>query len=183
MPIIKLTAIKDGKLGSKAAKFVHGEKVDSGEEWSKGFFANDKTLKDQIEDFEVGDYVNVVMVQKGEYWNIKEFQEASAEMVDKAKRSNFRPGFKDSPSARRNDGGSRGDDTNRSAAIYLAREIVQHKLDNDGGPGTMSPVEVAVLCVDLAHNIIYPYIKDGVVPVVEKPKRKKADPLEPPEIN
>ena len=171
MPIVKLTSIKDAKLGSKAAKEIVGEKVGTNEEWKKSFFANQKELRDQLENFEVGDYVNVVMEQTsdGKYWNIKEFKDVSDDDIEKATKYAKGPksggysGKGSSDSFRRSDGGSRGDDTNRSAAIYLSREIVNMTKGHEG----MTPEQCACLCADIAEHYVYPYIKEGVVPVEE----------------
>lgn len=179
--IIKLTAINDTKLGTKPAKEVVGNKIQDGTSWKKAFFANQKNLRDALEDFEVGDIVNVVMEQKGDYWNISDFKEASDEDIAKASTPYKPKGGVESGGfpPRRADGGSRGDDTNRSAAIYLAREIVE------ASKMAYSIEEKAIVCINLADKYIFPYIKDGAVPAQEKPKSRRhtADPLEPPTVD
>lgn len=182
--IIKLTQINDAKLGTKAAKEIVGTKVEDGKEWRKKFFASDKTLRDQLDDVDVGDTINVILKQEGDFWNIKEIR--MADDADLARAKGPRPSGGQGQQVRRADGGSRGDDTNRSAAIYLAREIVNMKFQSDGGYGTLTVQEIACICADLADNFIYPYIKDGAVPVVKhtKPRMKKVDdPLEPPDVD
>ena len=186
--IIKLTAINDTKLGKSAAKEVVGTKIQDGSAWKKAFFANQKDLRDALEDFEVGDIVNVVMEQKGDYWNISDFKEASDDDIEKATTGGKKfgkgvdaGGF----SPRRADGGSRGDDTNRSASIYLARELVNMK----GGLDKYTLGELAVLVINLSNDFVFPYIKDGTVPVnepsqetVKKNRKSSADPLAPPVV-
>jgi hypothetical protein len=193
--IIKLTAINDTKLGKSPAKEVVGTKIQDGSAWKKAFFANQKDLRDALEDFEVGDIVNVVMEQKGDYWNISDFKEASDDDIEKATTGGKKfgkgvdaGGF---PS-RRADGSSRGDDTNRASAIYLAREIVKMAMDSQDHSLYVSPRELSLQCINLANDFICPYIKDGAVPVntggipvQETSKRSKkgsADPLTPPTV-
>jgi len=187
--IIKLTAINDTKLGKSPAKEVVGTKIQDGSPWKKAFFANQKDLRDALEDFEVGDIVNVVMEQKGDYWNISDFKEASDDDIEKATTATkkFSKGNSGDTGFRRPDGGSRGDDTNRSAAIYLAREIIKMSFERADSPiyRSADPVEVARICIELSNNFIFPYIKDGTVPVQEtakKSRKSSADPLAPPVV-
>jgi hypothetical protein len=181
--IIKLTAINDTKLGKNPAKEVVGNKIQDGVSWKKAFFANQKELRDQLEDFEVGDIVNVVLEQKGDYWNIKEFKEASDDDIEKATSGGkkFGGGSGKDTGYKRSDGGSRGDDTNRASAVYLSRELINMK----GGLDKYTLGELAVLCVNLSNDFIFPYIKDGTVPVQETAKKNRkssADPLAPPAL-
>jgi hypothetical protein len=181
--IIKLTAINDTKLGKSPVKEVVGTKIQDGSAWKKAFFANQKDLRDALEDFEVGDIVNVVMEQKGDYWNISDFKEASDDDIEKATTApkKFSKGNSGDTGFRRPDGGSRGDDTNRSASIYLARELVNMK----GGLDKYTLGELAVLCIDLANDFIFPYIKDGTIresAKAGKAKKSSADPLAPPVV-
>lgn len=174
MPYIELKSKKDSLLGKSKAVEVSGIKLDSGEEWSKKFFKNKSDLVDALEGFSVGDEVNVVMEQdenNKKFWNIVDFvdlTEEDREKIDKAKKFYKSDDSKaDAPKgggggswgARRADGGSRGDDTNRSAAIYLAREIV-----NMCGISEAVPSEVATEMIKIADQFIFPYIKDGKIP-------------------
>jgi len=126
----------------------------------------------------------VILEQKGDFWNIKEFKEASDDDIEKAMAGGkkFGKGVDSGGfSPRRADGGSRGDDTNRSAAIYLAREIV----NMGGAPDRFTIGELAVLCINLANDFIFPYIKDGAIPAQEpakKSRKSSADPLAPPVV-
>jgi hypothetical protein len=181
--IIKLTAINDTKLGKSPAKEVVGTKIQDGSAWKKAFFANQKDLRDALEDFEVGDIVNVVMEQKGDYWNISDFKEASDDDIEKATTAakKFSKGNSGDTGSRRPDGGSRGDDTNRASAVYLARELVNMKGDLD----KYTLGELAVLVITLSNDFVFPYIKDGAVPVQEtakKSRKSSADPLAPPVV-
>jgi hypothetical protein len=188
MPIINLTAVKDALLGKSKAIEVQGTKLPGGEEWTKKFFKNNTELCEALEAFEVGDDVNVVMEQdpaNKKFWNIVDFREVTEEdreKLDDKKKFGTKGGGGGAPvsgSVRRVDGGSRGDDTNRSAAIYLAREVV-----NMVGVGEMTTSEVARELITIADTFIYPYIKDGVVPPAPvstvdtvRPRRTKAPDL------
>jgi hypothetical protein len=180
--IIKLTQINDSKLGTKAAKEIVGTKLEDDKEWKKKFFANQKDLRDQLEDCEVGDTINVTMKQDGDYWNIVKIQQATEDEIANAKKYAKGGGksYTKEASARRADGGSRGDDTNRSAGVYLAQQIIVACGASQG----QSPEYVAAFCTQLADVYLTPYIKDGVVaPFPEAPKKMKkgsADPLAPP---
>jgi hypothetical protein len=61
---IKLTKIdKDALMGEYDAIEVTGTKLEDGTEWSKAFFANNSELENALDDFTVGEEVNVVMEQ------------------------------------------------------------------------------------------------------------------------
>lgn len=194
MPIITLGSVKNVTLGKGNFKEITGVKIGETEEWKTRIFASDKVLADQLHDFEPGDYINVVMEKKGQYWNAKEFKDVSDEDIEKAlkfAKGGGKPTTSTGESFRRADGSSRGDDTNRSASIYLARDIINNVLTSQGGFGTMSCAEVACMAVELADKYINPYIKDGatssVSSVVDKkpkgrPRKESADPLSPPVV-
>ena len=185
--IIKLTQVNDCKLGKSAAKEIVGEKVEDGSKWAKKFFANNKELRDQLDDVSVGDTLNVVMKQDGDFWNISSIALASEDDLSKANK--FKKGGareatsskSGSDSVRRVDGGTRGDDTNRSAAIYLAQSVIT----SCGGSQGLSAPYLAALCTQIADTYLLPYIKSGVVaPFPEEKKASKSkvgsDPLSPP---
>lgn len=188
MGIIKLTSVTDIKLGKSAAKQINGEKLGSNDPWKKAFFANQKDLRDKLSDFEVGDYINVVMKQDGDYWNIVDLKEVSDDEIEKAveggkKFAGGRP--TPTPFVKRPDGGSRGDDTNRASAIYLAKDFVLAEVNIKG---SLTAEQMAAFAAKIADEIIYPFIKDGSVISSlsnEKPKRARsasANPLAPPNI-
>ncbi len=187
MPVIQLKQINDVKLGKHPAKEVVGTKLQDNTTWKKAFFANNKELRDKLADFEMGDVVNVVLEKKGEYYNITDFQEVDDADIEKATTAPA----KAAPAEQRGGyvratpvGGTRGDDTNRSAAIYLARDILNL---SPAAVSNMTPAELTEFAIFLASEYVYPYIKDGTVPPKQapaKPKKEKAkvDPLEPPAV-
>lgn len=73
---IKITKIdRDADIGGYDAIEVTGKKLDDGKSWNKSFFANNDDLVSALDDFGIGEEVNVVMEKKGKFWNIKDFTE------------------------------------------------------------------------------------------------------------
>lgn len=174
--LIKLEAVKDSMLGKAKAKEVIGTRLDNGEEWKKKFFSNNKELSDQLAEFPKGGIVNVVLTKEGEWYNITAFKEATKAEMETATSAPKTKFVQKSQDVRRADGGSRGDDTNRSAAIYLAQEIVSMS-EYDG----LTAEQLAVKIAYIANTFIYPYIKEGTCVPFEG--KKKKDPLDPPDID
>ena len=174
---IKVTELNDTKLGQSAAKEIKGVEIETGKEWARKFFSNDKGLREQYNEIGIGDTVVCTLEQEGKFWNLKNIEEVPAE---EPKVKTTVVGSSGLGGLRRSDGGSRGDDTNRSAAIYLAQEIVA-MMGVTYGDGVD---QLASEIVNVADKYIYPYIKDGVVPEMKAKakKAKKDDPLSPPEI-
>lgn len=108
MPKIKLTGVYPDKLGTQEAKRVEGTRIDNGETWSKKFFANNRELRTQLDDFGVGDNVDVQMVQDGKFWNIAGFAEIDPALVEQIanKGNTYDGGKKANPTG--------GSSTNRS---------------------------------------------------------------------
>jgi hypothetical protein len=183
MPYIKLTAKKDSMLGSYPAMEITGTDLAKNEEWTKKFFKGkqNEPLVIAMNDIDVGDDVNVAMEQdpkNAKWWNIKSITLMTDE--DRKKLENkqaftkggggSKPAAAAATSVRRADGGSRGDDTNRSAAIYLARELVKMSVESQSEPLYVSPEVYAMDCIRIANSFILPYIKDGTLPPAEEIK-------------
>jgi hypothetical protein len=83
--LIKITEIRDAKLGTFDAKELVGTRIDNGEEWSKKFFANNLALSNELAEFGVGESINVKMKQNGKYWDLTGFETASPAMIEKVK--------------------------------------------------------------------------------------------------
>jgi hypothetical protein len=80
---IKLTKIdNDAEISGYDAIEVTGKQLDNGKTWSKSFFANNGKLVDALEEFGVGEEINVVMEKKGKFWNIKDFKEMTPSDYD-----------------------------------------------------------------------------------------------------
>jgi hypothetical protein len=82
--ILKITSITDDKLGNSDAKMIKGTRADNGEEWSKKFFADNKELRSQLDEFGVGEFVKIKLKQNPKnknWWDIQGFSAASPEEV------------------------------------------------------------------------------------------------------
>jgi hypothetical protein len=164
MPYIKLESVKDSLLGRMKAIEISGTDLVKNDTWTKKFFANNTKLRQALEDFEPGDEVNVVMEQdkrNPSFWNIVDIRNMTDDDRGKIekKQSYAQRGTGGGGSVRRADGGSRGDDTNRSAAMYLAWEMVKACTKD---VTSMFPEQVAVKTTQLASDILYPFLKDGM---------------------
>ena len=83
--LIKLTGIHDDKLGSKDAKRIEGKRIDNDEVWERKIFADAKDLRGQLEQFGIGEVVNIKQVKSGKWWNISAFEKPTAELIEKVK--------------------------------------------------------------------------------------------------
>jgi hypothetical protein len=186
MPFLKLTSKKDTKLGSYDAIEISGVDLNKNEEWTKKFFKGKQNehLVNSINDVDVGDEINVVMEQdpkNAKWWNIKSISlmtEEDRKSLEKkqsfSKSGGDKSAAKSSNFPRRVDGGSRGDDTNRSAAIYLTKDIVNFE--------NRSTEDVVREMIYLADSLICPYIKDGTLPPPKEDKVKAKKELPVPKV-
>lgn len=166
--LIKLTAVVDDMLGSHKAKRIEGIKLDNNEEWSKKIFANAKELREQLDDFGIGDIVNVKQTKSGKFWNVTAFETPSDSLIDSVKSGG---GYKPTPSTgggsstkKSTWGGRTGEAYDRSAAIYLAVDILKTNKTAKG------QVDIKQAVIDA--ETIFDYIHSGTNPFL--------DPLEPP---
>ena len=86
--LIKITSINNAKMGTFDAKEIVGNKIEDGSEWSKSFFANNRKLAGELEEFGVGDNCNVKMKQNEKnpkFWDIIGFEEVSEAMLEKVR--------------------------------------------------------------------------------------------------
>jgi hypothetical protein len=83
--IIKLEEINDVKIGNRfPGKEIVGTRIDDDSTWKKSFFADNRELRNQLEEFGIGDTINVKMEQEGKFWNIKGIFEADDGLIAKA---------------------------------------------------------------------------------------------------
>ena len=167
--LIKLTGIHDDKLGSKDAKRIEGKRIDNDEVWERKIFADAKDLRGQLEQFGIGEVVNIKQVRNGKWWNISGFEKPTAELIEKVKSEGT--GGKSYQNTAPSGGGAKstwngrtGEAYDRSAAIYLALDLLK---TNTLEPAEIDPKELYAVAED-----VYNYIHSGVNPTV--------DPLEPP---
>ena len=170
--LIKLTGIHDDQLGTKEAKRIEGKRIDNDEVWERKIFANDKILRGQLEEFGIGEVINVKQIRDGKWWNISGFEKPTAELIQKVKDEGT--GGKDyqssAPVAKSTWNGRTGEAYDRSAAIYLALDVLKYNNDATVDGSGPQPIPLAAL-YSLAEGV-YEYIHSGVNPTV--------DPLEPP---
>lgn len=185
MPIIKLTGVYTDKLGQSAAKRIEGTRIDNGAEWSKKFFADNKELMFQLEEFGVGDIINV-KVQQGKnpmHWNIIGFYAVDEEYANKikgtgaptgnptAKRRSSSPS--PSPSKSSSSGMSKEEwaEKDRATQVRIAKAVAI-KLACDNSKVGTAPEKL----IEEANAYI-PWLLDSSDPV---PSVTGDDPLDPP---
>lgn len=169
--LLKITAIEDDSLGASAAKRIEGTRVDNGEEWSKKFFADNRALREQLNDFGIGDIANVKLVQKGKHWNIESLTVPTESMIQKVKDSGGKSYTSGGAAASPSTGGTKstwngrtGEAYDRSAAIYLALDIAK---ENKTAKGRIELDEIMKTA-----DQVFDYINKGINPF--------DDPLSPP---
>jgi hypothetical protein len=127
--IIRITEIdRNAKLGKYNAVKVTGTKLD-GSTWFRSYFADNAFNNKDLSNFGIGEWVNVVLEQKGKNWNIigfkevteKERAEEAKKLAEKAKGGTSQSYTTSGTSSGWN--GRTGEAYDRSASIYLAWEI------------------------------------------------------------
>jgi len=167
--LIKLTGIHDDKLGSKDAKRIEGKRIDNDEVWERKIFADARDLRGQLEQFGIGEVVNIKQVKSGKWWNVSGFEKPTAELIEKVK-SEGTGGKSYQNTASSGGGGAKstwngrtGEAYDRSASIYLALDWMKH---------TYKDEQLDTKQVYAVADEVYNYIHNGVNPAI--------DPLEPP---
>jgi len=184
--IIKFSSATPDQLGSKDAILIEGTDIKTGEPWSKKIFANqknkDKTteMSEVLTNTGVGEILNVAMVKKGNYWNVSNISPATATDITKARgdapaKTNYTPKEGGSGAVGKASSyewkGRTAEAYDRSAAIYLALDLLKHnsqfaakKADQVVSEGELYRIAEEA----------YKYIHDGVTPF--------EDALDPPEM-
>lgn len=166
--IIKLQKVKDINHKGFNFKEIIGQKAD-GSEYSKRIIIGNNTtdILNQLSNFGAGDFINLSYDQS-KFKNVNGIKAADGfPEQQQQKQQQQNGGF------RKLDGTSRGDDTNRASAIYLAKDIIVinnteanlRKMDGD------SFIEYLMQTA----NKIYQYIANGTV-------IETKDALTPPDI-
>ena len=166
--LIKLTGIHDDKLGSKDAKRIEGKRIDNDEVLERKIFADARDLRGQLEQFGIGEVVNIKQVKSGKWWNVSGFEKPTAELIEKVKSEgtggksyqNTAP----ASAAKSTWNGRTGEVYDRSAAIYLALDFLK--------TNTLEPAEIDAKDLYALADNVFNYIHSGINPTV--------DPLEPP---
>lgn len=189
--ILKITAIADDKLGSHDAKRIEGTRIDNGEPWSKKFFANDKELRTQLDDFGVGDCVKIKLKQNEKnkrFWDIVRFDRPTEEEVNAVKDA----GKSGTPSSSYSKGGGGGKSSNGLTKEEWAEKDRKAKIGMSIHNSVAAAAQIcktgtsAEALVEYAKKLL-PYLLREEVPVdvlvkIDKPDfvGDKSDPLEPP---
>ena len=189
---ITLKSVYDSKIAGKYdAKTVKGINLSKNEEWEKSFFANQDDLVRAVEQFSPGDRVNVVMEKKGQHYNIVDFLEMSPD--DEAKLESYKSfdnnrgggGAKASTGSgkaatKSTWNGRTGDAYDRSAAVYLAMDLLKVR-NTEAALRKMSDNEFLAALTELAEPL-FKYIHDGAV-TARKSLKKTKDVLDAPELD
>lgn len=177
MGLYKFLKIKDDVIGTHPAKLIICEKT-NGDRYEKKFFANNKDLVRKFAEFGTGDWIDIIF-DSSKFKNIKDVKAGSPPEAG-AFKSGGNTGYKSgNNSVRRSDGTSRGDDTNRSAAIYLAERVVamsntEANLRKIGEEGVLDKM------MKTAEHV-YKFITEGEVGDFDS--GDSSDPLDPPDID
>lgn len=184
---MELRKVEDVKQGKYDMVNVKGVRLDNGEEWSKKTFA---TLPDgkrqpvlkQLDNFDVGDNVRVILKKNNKnYWNISGFEEVPEGALAKYNsntNNNTGSSGKGGPGGGYTPTGpTRGHDTNRSASIYLAKELVFAVHTETA----LRKMNADTLFAEVARvsELVYGYIAEGNIET-DLPWRDGDDPLDPP---
>jgi hypothetical protein len=176
--LIKITEINDSELGSYDAKEIVGDRVDGQGEWRKKCFANDQQLMAELAEFGVGEIVNVKL-KKGKgtnkygkpNYNIDSFEEADEDLVKAVKANPSGKSSGASGSSGSFKSGRSGEAYDRSAAIYLAVDVLKHNNALNTKKTAQFITEKEIFELAVKFNA---YIHDG---------DDGSDPLDPPEIS
>jgi len=152
---------------------IVGTKIKDGSEWKSGNIFDNKYSRDVLDkakELEEGEKVNIKLEQNGKYWNVKD-------VLDYVPQEEYTPNKATSNSSSGSGGfkwnGRTGDAYDRSAAIYLAFDIL--KTTTAPILETMTVDQIMKGLYALA-NEIYEYMHNGTVPV------SGDDALEPPKV-
>lgn len=173
--IVKITDVSEEiiKKGNNewAVVAVSGEKA-NGDDWKQNIF-NNKHNKDAIaeaRELDLPGWYDVKFEKNGKYWNLLGFKPTE------------KPTGESKPSGKSNSGwqGRTGDQYNRSAAIYLAREVIA-MAETDAALHKRDPEELLAEMIPLA-NKIDEYISKGIK-TDRVDEGEKDDPLSPPDLD
>lgn len=152
--LIKVKKVEPLKIAGYKFTAIKGEYPD-GKEFSNKIFANDKDLNNSIDVIGIGEIALITTVKKGKYDNITNIEIGSEKDFKKAEsEASANDTSGDSNKSFDRSAGLRGADTNRSAALYLAKDVVM--ANNDG----RCPKEKLFAVAEMIKH----YIEDGAVP-------------------
>jgi len=131
---------------------------DDGSAYTKDFFENNAEMTEKLDQFAPGEFLKL-SYDTTKYKNLADIEAADGFEERQSKGSSGGGGKKNTSS--HDSGNSRGEDTNRSAAIYLAKEVVFKCLPKSTDVGEVLSNLFAVA------DDIKKYIADGINPSIE----------------
>lgn len=145
----------------------------NGDNYSKRFYANNKDLVRALDQFGSGDWVELIF-DDTQYKNLKDARPGVKPEETPQERGGG--GMLKGGNVRRADGTSRGDDTNRSAAIYFVKDLVTswYEEQTAAKKKDLSVGDLVQMAI-LESTNVFNYIAKGITP------SGGADALEPPE--
>ena len=179
MGMYKFLKLKDDKIATHDAKCLVGQKA-NGDPYERKFFANNKDLLRQLADVGTGDWIEIIF-DDSKFKNIKEIRPGKAPDPEDV----YQPGKqfvkKGSDNVRRSDGTTRGDDTNRSAALYFVKDLVTQWFDGQAAADKkkISVKDMVVMAIEESKEV-FDYIAKGNCPSCSG---ESNDPLDPPSID
>jgi hypothetical protein len=184
--IIKFDSIKDHTWTTKkgkefTGKLVKGTRIDNDKEWSKEIFSNQEDIINAFSEFGKGEVINVRFIQEKGFWNIDRTNlpsVASEDMIAKAKEGFVKSNptspvgqtggggasqtYLNNYSPSKKWGGRTGEAYDRSAAIYLAFDMIK-SVNTDANMRKASADEILDNTLALASKI-NDYIHSGKKP-------------------
>lgn len=155
--IVKYISKKEIERGGYQFVEITAEKAD-GTLYNKTFPTWDESLCKKLDEFAPGEFLNLSYKQD-KYKNLEDIKGATGFATNTGKgksRSNT------TSSVSNDSGATRGTDTNRSAAIYLAKEIVFKCFPKE------TNVDTLMTSLFYLSEEVYKYIAEGKSSVIEK---------------
>ena len=156
--IVKYISKKEIERGGYQFVEITAEKAD-GTLYTKSFPTWDSDLCGKLDRFAPGEFLNLSYKQD-KYKNLKDIKEATGFATNTG--GNKGRGNTASGVTSNDSGATRGTDTNRSAAIYLAKEIVFKCFPKE------TNVDTLMTSLFYLSEEVYKYIAEGKSSVIEK---------------
>lgn len=158
---------------------IMGTKISDGSNWKSGNIFDNKynaDLLNKCRNIEEGEKVNVKLEQKGNFWNVVDILDYVPEDAYPAQKAG---GGSSKGSSGYKWNGRTGEAYDRSAAIYLAMDIMK-STTTEANMRKLTPIELVEAVSSIADDI-YKYIHDGDA-VEQTPAGSEGDALEPPKV-
>jgi hypothetical protein len=147
MPVVTISKISEQtKTSAKGKKYkvvtVEGTKYGSGEPWSTDIFKNKTELLDALDEFGTGEMVNFQFKKNGRFYDLVDISEPTEENLEFAKSYDANKSSNaGSVGGPKKWDGRTGEQWNRSAAVYLAFDMIKSTL-TEAALRKMSPEEL-----------------------------------------